>query len=81
MSVTRLENRIAEVAAAAGKNVYVGRKGHNDDWFAGCDGVEFDGPSAMAALESVVNGLKTKATQEAREAETAATRSSRLGAL
>lgn len=79
--MTKLERRIAEVASATGKNVYVGRKGHNDDWFAGCDGVEYDGASGAGALESVVNGLKAKAESEAREATAAATKAARLGAL
>lgn len=59
--VTRLERRIAEVAEAIGRNVYVGRKGHKEDWFAGCTGlIEVEGPNALAALAGVVDELKRK---------------------
>lgn len=60
MSTTRLERRIAEVAAASGRNVYVGRKGHNDDWFAGCGDIESEGVTAWTALLGVVAELKQK---------------------
>lgn len=65
--MTKLERRIAEVAEASGRNVYVGRKGHKEDWFAGCsgfagrDGIECDGSSAWQALAGVVASLKEQA--------------------
>ena len=58
--MTRLERRIAEVAEATGRNVYVGRKGHKEDWFAGCGETEVEGPTALAALAGVVQELKRK---------------------
>lgn len=66
MSQTKLERRIEEVATATGKTVVVGRVGHRTDFFANCDGIEYEAPTALAALESVVKGLQQAADEQAR---------------
>lgn len=66
--MTKLERRIARIAEATGQIVAVGRQGHKDEWFATCGGVEWGGPSAMAALDAVVASLQTQATTAAHEA-------------
>ena len=76
-----MEQRVTEVAAATGKNVYIGRKGHNDDWFAGCDGIEREGRTAKEALDAVIAGLVNKAESEAHKAQRAAAALERIRAL
>lgn len=79
--MTKLERRIVEVAEAAGRNVYVGRKGHKEDWFAGCDGVEVDGPSALSALEGVVGELRRRSESTEALYRSQALQAERLRAL
>lgn len=67
-TMTKLEQRMAEVARITGKLVHIGKYGHNDDWYAHVDGVEFQGNTALVALESVIQGLKEKAQGLAGEA-------------
>jgi hypothetical protein len=77
--VTRLERRIAELAEATGKTVYVGRQGWKDEWFAGCASpsansanTEGYGSSAERALDALVDELRTAAENAEREALSAA---------
>lgn len=76
--MTKLERRIAQIAETTGKSVAIGRQGHKDEWFATCGGVEWAGPSAMAALDAVVAELLEQATTAARNGALANERAARI---
>lgn len=76
-----LKSEMQELAVAAGHNVYVGCYPHRDDWFANCDGEEWQGPTPEAALASVRSKLIEKAIAEAAKATAANAKVERLKAL
>lgn len=62
--LTKLEQRISEVAKAANKTVVVGQVPHKDCFFATCGNIEWEGPTALEALETVAASLINQAAQD-----------------
>lgn len=62
---TKLEKRMQEVAQLTGCIVHVGKYPHNDDWYAHVDGVEWQAPTALKALDAVIVGLMERAVKTA----------------
>lgn len=79
--MTKLEQRIAEVADTLGKTVVIGRQGHKVEWFANCDGEESYGSSAAEALESLIVALIQRDAATVANLTAARTKLERLEAL
>lgn len=70
--MTALKVQMQALAEATGQNVLIGKRGHKSDWFAHCDGVEWDGSTPEQALRAVAASILHRAEDAKRQAEKAA---------
>ena len=65
---------LRECSRLTGKVAMVGVRAHKDDWWAHCDGIEWDGPTAAKAARSVLHSIQQREASKLAKAEAEAKR-------
>lgn len=79
--MTDLLDQMQALAKATGQVVVIGCYSHRDDWFANCDGTEWQGSTPEQALESVRESLMQEADRQVSKLSSATEKARRLREL